>query len=159
MIDLHCHILPGVDDGAANTAIALEMARLALEDGILATACTPHIYPGLYQNSGCSIRAAVAQLRERLANADLPLELAEGAEIHLVPELVAALQQRTFPTLGKSRYVLIEPPYHTAPVRFMQTISDCLALGYVPIIAHPERLGWLSSTSYEWLVQAVRAGA
>lgn len=159
MIDLHCHLLPGVDDGATDMAAALEMARVALDDGVSATACTPHIYPGLYQNSATSIRAAVNQLRDALAAAGLNLEIREGAEIHLAPELITRLRQQAYPTIEKSRYFLLELPYHTAPVRFIQTVGDCLELGYVPIIAHPERLGWLGDGNYEWLVQAVRAGA
>jgi len=55
MIDLHCHMLPGIDDGAPDLRIALEMARIAVGDGITMTACTPHIYPGLYDNTGAQI--------------------------------------------------------------------------------------------------------
>ena len=54
MIDLHCHMLPGIDDGAPDLATSLEMARIAVADGIELTACTPHIYPGLYENDAAS---------------------------------------------------------------------------------------------------------
>jgi hypothetical protein len=55
VIDLHCHMLPGIDDGAPDVATSLEMARIALSDGIRVTACTPHIYPGLYENTADGI--------------------------------------------------------------------------------------------------------
>jgi len=60
MIGLHCHLLPGIDDGSPGLATTLEMARIAVADGIEPVACTPHIYPGLYENTGPSIAAATA---------------------------------------------------------------------------------------------------
>ena len=66
MIDLHHHLLPGIDDGAEDLAMALEMARMAVADGIHTVACTPHIYPGLYENTGEGIRAAIAALQAEL---------------------------------------------------------------------------------------------
>ena len=66
MIDLHCHLLPGIDDGSPDEATSLEMARIAVADGIRTTACTPHIYPGLYENDAAGIKARVAALQRRL---------------------------------------------------------------------------------------------
>ncbi len=63
MIDLHCHMLPGIDDGAPDEAASLEMARIAVADGIRMTACTPHIYPGLYENDAAGITARVRRCR------------------------------------------------------------------------------------------------
>ena len=62
MYDLHCHLLPGIDDGPAELSVSLEMARMAVADGITIVACTPHIYPGLYDNDAPGIRAAIARL-------------------------------------------------------------------------------------------------
>lgn len=159
MIDLHCHILPAIDDGATDLGTALRMAKIALADGITTTACTPHIYPGLYENRADGIRAAVAQLRRALAEAELTLTLTEGADIQLVPEMIPGLQRGTHPSLHGSRYFLLEPPHHTAPVRFQEAIHDSLALGYVPVITHPERLTWLDDTHYPWFAQAAQQGA
>ena len=68
MIDLHCHLLPGIDDGAAELSVSLEMARAFVADGVSVVACTPHILPGLYHNSGPQIRqatpTATADLRQ-----------------------------------------------------------------------------------------------
>ena len=67
MIDIHCHMLPGIDDGARDMDTALAMARVAVADGITHTICTPHIYPGLYHNPAAGIRDATAALRALLA--------------------------------------------------------------------------------------------
>jgi protein-tyrosine phosphatase len=159
MIDLHCHLLPGIDDGPADIATALEMARIAVADGITHTACTPHIYPGLYHNTARGIRSAVGELRNAIERAGLPLSITHGADIHLAPEVVPSLQRRTYPTLADSRYFLLEPPHHTVPARFLETIEESVSSGYVPIITHPERLTWLTERHYQWLVQAVASGA
>ena len=84
MIDLHCHILPAIDDGATDRATALQMARMALADGIQATACTPHIYPGLYDNRADGIRTAIEQLRRHpeigIILMDIKMEEMNGLE-------------------------------------------------------------------------------
>jgi protein-tyrosine phosphatase len=145
MIDLHCHILPGIDDGAQDIATALEMARIAVADGITVVACTPHIYPGMYENTAAGVRKAVENFRLRLAEADIPLELTYGADTHLAPDLLARMRAGEVPTLHGTRYFLLEPPHHVAPPRLEEFVFNLLATGYVPIITHPERLGWISS--------------
>jgi protein-tyrosine phosphatase len=159
MIDLHCHLLPGIDDGAAALDVSFEMARLAVADGISTTACTPHIYPGLFENNGPDIVRRVALLQDALAESDIPLTLTQGADIQMVPELVAGLRSAVMPTLGGSRYFLFEPPHHTVPTGFEQLLFDALASGFVPVITHPERLTWLDDAHYPWFVEAARQGA
>lgn len=143
MIDLHCHMLPAIDDGAPEWDTALEMARIAIGDGIRVTICTPHIYPGLYENTAQGIRAAVTVFEERLQQAGLSLKLGVGADTHLVPDLLAGLRSGRIPTLNGSRYFLLEPPHHVAPPRLLETCFALLASGYLPIITHPERLSWI----------------
>lgn len=159
MIDLHCHLLPGIDDGPPDLATALEMARIAAADGITLTACTPHIYPGLYNNEADQILAAVAAFRLQLQEAGIPLEITTGADIQLVPELLDGLNSGRFPTLHGSRYFLFEPPHHTVPPRFQDLIFNVLAAGYVPVITHPERLTWLDEAHYPWFADAAGQGA
>jgi protein-tyrosine phosphatase len=158
MIDLHCHLLPGVDDGAADLGTALAMARIAVDDGIKVIACTPHIYPGMYDNDGPAIRRAVAELQTRLEEADIPLRLTLGADAHIAPDLVAGLRAGRVPTLHDGRYFLLEPPHHVAPPRLADTVFDLLAAGYVPVITHPERLSWIED-HYETFVELARKGA
>lgn len=159
MIDLHCHMLPAIDDGAPNLDEALEMARIAVADGIDMTACTPHIYPGLFENTSETIAQATAALQQGLQQAGIPLKITYGADIQLVPELVQCLRRGNYPTLHGSRYFLFEPPHHTVPVRFEETIFDAMASGFVPVITHPERLTWLDDAHYPWFATAARQGA
>ncbi len=158
MVDLHSHLLPGVDDGAPDLTTALAMARLAVADGIAVMACTPHIYPGLYENQGPAIRQAVAELQVHLDEADIALRVTYGADTHLAPDLVAGLRSGRVPTLHNSRYFLLEPPHHVAPPRLEETVFNLLTAGYVPIITHPERLEWIEDR-YAALVELARHGA
>ena len=83
MIDLHCHILPGIDDGAFDIGVSLAMARMFLDDGVSVVAATPHILPGLYANTGPQIRVAVASLQEALDQQGIPLRLVtRGRQSH-----------------------------------------------------------------------------
>jgi protein-tyrosine phosphatase len=145
VIDLHCHLLPGIDDGAPDLDAALAMARIAVDDGIRVIACTPHIYPGMFENDSAGIRRGVEALRERLADAGIPLELSWGADAHAAPELPARLKAGTVPTLHDSRYLLLEPPHHVAPPQFDRFCFSLMAAGYVPVITHPERLSWIEA--------------
>ena len=157
MIDLHSHLLPGVDDGAADLSIALEMARAWVADGVTVVACTPHILPGLYHNTGPQIRAGVAQLQEALDQAEIPLRLVTGADNHIVPDFVAGLQSGHLLTLADSRYVLVEPPHHIAPPRLEELFFSILVAGYIPILTHPERLTWIES-EYSTMIRLAQKG-
>jgi protein-tyrosine phosphatase len=143
MIDLHSHILPGIDDGATDLAMSLEMARMAVDDGIRTMACTPHIYPGLYDNDAAGIRSAIGKLQHELDTAGIGLRLVEGADVHLEPELGKGIREGRVPTLAGSRYLLLEPPHHVAPPRFEDSVFALMAEGVVPVITHPERLSWV----------------
>jgi protein-tyrosine phosphatase len=145
MIDIHCHLLPGIDDGARDLETALEMARIAHGDGITDIVCTPHIYPGMYENDADGIRAAVADLQVHLDNAGLKLRLHAGADAHLTPDLGQGIAAGRIPTLAGSRYLLLEPPHHVAPPRFEETVFELMAAGVVPVITHPERLSWVET--------------
>lgn len=144
MIDLHSHLLPGVDDGAADLSVSIEMARLFVEDGVSVVACTPHILPGLYHNDGPAIRVAIDALQHELDRCGIQLKLVPGADAHMCPDFVDALKSGRILTLAGSRYVLVEPPHHTAPQRLEEFFFSILVAGYVPILTHPERLHWIN---------------
>jgi protein-tyrosine phosphatase len=145
MIDLHNHILPGVDDGAADVSVAIGMAKMAVEEGTTDFACTPHILPGLYHNRGDLIKCAVAELQQVLLREGVLLNLVAGADVHLVPDLVAGLREGRLLTLADSRYVLIEVPHHVYPSRLVDELFNLTMAGYVPILTHPERLAWINT--------------
>jgi protein-tyrosine phosphatase len=157
MIDLHSHILPGIDDGAANLDIALEMARIAVASGVSVQACTPHIFPGVFDNAGPEIRLAVAELQQRLEEHGIPLRLVTGADAHIVPNMVDGLRSGAILSLADTRYVLVEPPHHVAPPRIEYLFFELLTAGYVPILTHPERLTWIE-TRFETFIQLFHAG-
>lgn len=143
MIDLHSHILPGIDDGAENLNVALEMARMAAASGTTVLACTPHIKPPTYPNHRASIDEAVDFLKSQLVQEGIALELVGGADIHINHDLLDGLKSGHLPTINGSRYFLFEPDHNVMPPgldRFCATILDA---GFVPILTHPERLDWI----------------
>jgi protein-tyrosine phosphatase len=143
MFDLHCHMLPGIDDGAVDLVMAIEMARMAVADGVHTVACTPHIYPGLYENTAAGIRDAVDVMQRRLDARGIDLRLLVGADVHLEPNLSDSIRSGRVPTLAGTRYLLLEPPHHVAPPRFEESVFELMASGYIPVITHPERLSWI----------------
>ena len=158
MIDLHCHMLPAIDDGAQNLETALKMAKMAVEDGITITACTPHIYPGLYENTAEGIRQAAISFQKELNKASIPLKITYGADVQIIPELLDGLKNGDIPTLHNSRYFLFEPPHHISPPGMIDLIHDVLASGYIPLITHPERLTYIEQ-EYDLFVEAAYKGA
>lgn len=144
MIDLHSHLLPGIDDGAPDDETSFRMARMFLDDGITAVACTPHILPGLYHNTGPQIREATITLQNKLHENGIELTLFSGADAHICPDFVQGLREGRILSLADSRYVLVEPPHHTVPQRMEGFFFDILVAGYVPILTHPERLTWIN---------------
>jgi protein-tyrosine phosphatase len=158
MLDLHCHLLPATDDGAIDLAMSLAMARMAVADGIHTTACTPHIYPGVYDNNGDAIRTAVADLQAELDREGIALRLVAGADVHLDPDLPDGLRTGRVPTIAGSRYLLLEPPHHVAPPRFEESVFTLMTMGYVPVITHPERLTWVE-THYALFERLAERGA
>ena len=140
MIDLHGHLLPGIDDGAKTMDQALNMARIAVKDGIAVSVLTPHHLNGVYDNPATKIREQVDRFRAELDAAEIELEVWPGAECHLVPELPAALADGSAMTVAdRRRAVLIELPVHTIPMGATAILDDVRTLGLTPIIVHPER--------------------
>jgi protein-tyrosine phosphatase len=158
MIDLHSHILPALCDGSPNVQASLAMARLAVADGITHLACTPHIYPSVYDNSTDNIAPALRMLQVELYSQDIALRLIMGADIHMVFGVLDKLQQGTIPTLHGSRYFLLEPSHHLPVPHFLRQIEAFLNAGYIPVITHPERLRWCED-HYQDFILAARMGA
>ena len=133
------------------------MAKAAVDQGIEIVACTPHILPGLYHNSGPAIRQATLRLQEVLDEEGIPLRLVAGADIHMCPDFVAGLRSGSLLSLAASRYVLVEPPHHSAPPQLEDFFFKLVVAGYVPILTHPERLSWVPPR-YEVIKRLIRAG-
>lgn len=157
MYDLHSHILPGIDDGAKDVNVSLEMARAYADQGIQCVACTPHILPGLYHNSGPQIRQAVVDLQVEIDNAGIALRLTTGADNHVIQGFVQGLEQGHLLSIADSRYVLVEPPHHVAPPQIENLFFNVQTAGYVPILTHPERLTWIEN-KYEIMQRLAARG-
>lgn len=136
MIDLHTHILPGVDDGADDLETALAMGRFAQEEGITAVAATPHFHAVLHWGQ---VKAKVRELQSHFAQAQIGVELVAGAELLLDPSLLD-LASPEIPTYGdQGKYCLLELPMHQVPLYTDEVLFHFQAQGLTPIIAHPER--------------------
>jgi len=138
MIDLHNHLLPGLDDGPADIAGSLEMARAAVAAGITTMACTPHV-AAKYPNRASDIQPAVARLREELEAAQIALEIVPGAEIST--EVIDRLDDDELRqlSLDGSGWLLVEAPFAGWPVRLPKLIAELEIRGFRVLIAHPER--------------------
>ena len=142
MIDLHCHFLPGIDDGPETLEQALELARAAVADGITHSVLTSHVHPGRYPNQRRNIEAAVDVFRVELAKAGIPLRIRAGGEARLCPEMIDLLAQNQLPFLGEVngyRIVLLEFPHQLIPVGSIRFVQSLLKNKIRPLIAHPER--------------------
>ena len=140
MIDIHCHILPDVDDGASGLEQSLEMARIAQADGIDMIVATPHAFNGLYVNAVRTILDQCERLNEALERASIEIELLSGAEVHFCPGMASKVRQGAIQTInGSGRYILLEFPLHAMPPHYKDDIFELKLADVTPIIAHPER--------------------
>jgi len=137
-VDLHCHLLPGVDDGARTPEDALEMARALLDLGFVAVAPSPHARPEFASAEVCAQRREV--LEQALAHAGLTLRLYSNAEHALVLDgFLEGLGTPATRPINGGRYVLVEAPY-TAPVPTLpELVFRMVRRGVIPLFAHPER--------------------
>jgi len=142
MIDLHCHLLPGIDDGARDLEQALVLARASVADGITHCVATPHIHTGRFPNNLSTITKAFNQLKEALAAEGIPLQLGMSAEIRLSEEILNMVLLKQVPYLGDwedERVLLLELPHSHIPPGTEQLIRWLRKQKVRPMIAHPER--------------------
>ena len=139
MIDLHCHLLPGIDDGAPDLEASVAMARAAVEGGVEAIVATPHV-SGHYPNDPKGFAARVAEVQAALDAASVALRVHTGAEVAF--SMLGDLDEEGLraATLGGGSYLLLEPPY-TGPAPFLdRMVFDLQLRGYQVVLAHPERI-------------------
>ncbi|MDD2587157.1 MAG: hypothetical protein PHT79_11900 [Syntrophomonadaceae bacterium] len=147
MIDTHIHILPGLDDGAKDIKHSLEMARMAVQDGITSVVATPHVLTGAYDNSKENILSAVKDLNQLLKAEKIPLKILPGAEYYLEHDLPQRLAEGKLLTINNTGYLLIELPAAFVPDYSDQIFYELQLQGVIPIIAHAERNHELSLKS------------
>lgn len=142
MIDLHCHLLPGIDDGPEDLATALRLARHAVAAGIRTSVVTPHMHPGRYANRAANIRAAASNFQQSLDAEGIALKILCSAEVRLDHEILSWVGEEQIPYLGHwqgERVMLLEFPHSHVPVGADKLVAWLLKQGIRPMIAHPER--------------------
>jgi protein-tyrosine phosphatase len=142
MIDIHSHILPGVDDGAQSLKEALTMLKIAVDGGVSTQYLTPHIHFGRYNNTKANLEVCLAQFKEQVNEANIEVELRLGAELRIGPELMQLVTHNAIPCLGVhkgKRTFLLEFPRQEIPYGSDNIVKWLLAKDYLPIIVHPER--------------------
>lgn len=139
MVDLHCHILAGIDDGAQTMADSVDMARAAVDEGIDTIIATPHHKNGRYENSKQAIIEKTDELNEVLKTEGIPLHILPGQEPAIHGELVTGMTLGEVSTLNFSRYLFIELPAGHVPRYTDQLLYDVQVNGKIPVIVHPER--------------------
>lgn len=150
MFDIHCHILPGLDDGSDNIEESVRMARLAVESGTKALIATPHCnIPGSFRNY-CD-KAYVDKFREldsRLKEEEIPLKIFPGHEIFATGDFIDLIKRKKLLTLNNSDYPLIEFDFTEHPDYVYSSVRQLVAEGLTPVIAHPERYAFVAEDNF-----------
>lgn len=143
MIDIHCHIIPSIDDGSKDMDCSIEMAKMAYEDGVEKIIATPHFYPGRYENSFETIENNLAILNKELKSRNIDLDIFPGQEVFLEKNLLNLYKDGILNTLNKSKYMLIETEFVKYPKECIELIYELKIQGIKAIIAHPERYSYV----------------
>ena len=141
-VDIHCHLLPQVDDGPRALGEALDMARLAVASGITHAVLTPHLHPGRWENTRSALEPAFGLFRRALRTNGIALELGLACEARIAPELLPLIERHEVPFLGELdgyRVLLLEFPHGHIPMGADKFAARLLQLKVLPLIAHPER--------------------
>ena len=138
-IDIHCHVMPGVDDGSPDMETSLKMLQIAEKDGIVAMILTPHHKPMHHNVSPAHNASYKDSLKSKAKDLGLKIKLYSGNEIYYSEKVLEELEEGKICTLAGSDYVLVE--FHpTNPYKAIHNaVYQLLGAGYIPIIAHVER--------------------
>jgi protein-tyrosine phosphatase len=160
VIDLHNHLLPGIDDGAKKLEETLEFLRIGARDGVRTVTATPHMKPGVYDNSREDILERVAMVREAQRGDEAEaVTLLPGAEVYFSGDVVQRARDGKLMTIADGgRYLLLELPYQQSPLGVDDTIFQLRLLGLTPLLAHPERVAYYLE-DIERVAASVRLGA
>jgi protein-tyrosine phosphatase len=139
MIDVHCHILPGVDDGAQDLSDSIKMARKAVEQGIDTIVATPHHLNSHYENPKRQIIARVEELNHALVQEKIELKILPGQETRIYGEMVGGYEIGDILAMNHSQYVLVEFSSSHVPRYTEKLFYDLQMKGLIPVIVHPER--------------------
>ncbi|MBQ6838937.1 MAG: hypothetical protein IJO44_08855 [Clostridia bacterium] len=145
MVDIHCHILHGIDDGAENFDTSFEMAKLAVESGTTEIFATPHanIPDTECINTSATVSERVKSFNEILVREGVPLKIYTGCEIFAAGDFIKLLKKGNLLTLNNSNYVLVEFDFFEHHASVFMKLEELLSEGYIPVVAHPERYAFI----------------
>ncbi|MRS60837.1 histidinol-phosphatase [Larkinella terrae] len=146
-VDIHSHLIPGIDDGVPDLETALTCLRAFEEMGYKKVITTPHILRDYYPNSSDTIRRGLDELREAIAGTDLKIEVEAAAEYLIDDHFVNLLQAKDLLSFGANNYLLVELSFANAPLNLDEIVFQIQTKGYQPILAHPERYSYLKDQS------------
>lgn len=139
MIDIHCHIVPNIDDGAKNLDDALEMAKIAYNEGIRQIINTSHYHPSFNYIKGEELLNRVKEFNNILKLNNIDIEIFIGNELYYSEDIIEIIEQKEFYSLNNSRYLLIEFSPLNFPKNILDIIYEIKIRGYIPVLAHVER--------------------
>ncbi|NWG04654.1 MAG: tyrosine protein phosphatase [Syntrophaceae bacterium] len=149
MIDLHTHILPGLDDGAQTLEESIEMCRISHQDGVRTVVATPHILPGIYKNDRPTILSKLKELNDAITKnhselrtypSESSLTVLPGADVHFSSDLFQRCEKGEVMTVNdQGRYLMVEFIFQGIPHQAEEVLFQLIAKGIIPIISHPER--------------------
>lgn len=150
LVDIHCHILHGVDDGSGDIADSLEMAQLAAANGTKAIFATPHSnMPHYFENFwSAQFEQKLSDFQKKLDGCGVDLQIYCGQEIYLEEGFLQLLRRNELITLNRSRYALVELDFYERTDDAYKKIAALVSEGYVPVVAHPERYAFVAEDKY-----------
>ncbi len=157
MIDIHTHILPGLDDGPRSWDETIELCYMAREDGTEVLVATPHIKNGIYSNRRDNIVEKVNDLREKIEGR-IDLKIYWGADIHITTDLVDKIKTGEVPTINDKGYILLELPCELLPPQIENFLFELKLKKITPILTHVERSYWIRK-EFERIYRFIEMGA
>jgi len=149
-VDLHSHLIPGIDDGAKNMEASIMLIKELKSMGYKKLITTPHV-SDMYNNSSETILEGYASLKKELKKQEIEIEIEVAAEYYADEVFEELLEKRDILTFGKEKYLLFELSYFTPPQDVESLIYDIKLAGYTPVLAHPERYIYFHDSIDEYI--------
>lgn len=149
LVDLHSHLIPGIDDGAQSMEESIILIKALKDLGYQKLITTPHIMFDNYQNTRQTILNGLQKVQEELLIRDIPIELDATAEYYVDEGFINLIQKRELLPIGK-KYILFETSYTHRPYQLEEIIFEIEAAGFVPLLAHPERYRYIKNQEEEY---------
>ena len=159
MIDLHCHLLPDIDDGSSCWEESLDMVRMAYQDSIRAIVATPHWILGTnWQPETQLVRDMVGEMNHRIEQAGIDFKVYPGMEVGITAAMADLVLKDRVLTLAEGDLLLLEVPFHSLPLGIVEIIGELKSIGKQAVLAHPERNRELQQKPKK-IMEYVEAGA